>query len=189
MLVDVALSNTDRLIRIINDILDISKIEAGKLSLNPRSCAIADLVRSSMQSVESIAVGATVTIVPRIPNDTPRVMADPDRTVQAIVNFLSNALKYAPPRSNVTVDVSLAGDTHVRLAVTDHGRGIPADKLDSLFQKFQQVDNADTRKFRGTGLGLAITKALIEMQGGHVFVESTVGEGSTFSLTIPIAHA
>ena len=186
-LIDVALSNTDRLIRIINDILDISKIEAGKLELNPSPCDPAELVRLSMQSVEAIALGASVTIVPILPSRTPKVMADPDRTVQAMVNLLSNALKYAPPRSEVTVEVKEGAIGQIEFAVTDHGRGIPGDKLGQLFQKFQQVDGADTRKFRGTGLGLAITKALIEMQGGHVFVESEVGKGSTFALTIPVA--
>jgi signal transduction histidine kinase len=188
MLVDVALSNTERLIRIINDILDISKIEAGKLELNPRPCDVGDLVRLSMQSVESIAKGALVSIVPVISPGTPHVMADPDRTVQAIVNLLSNALKYAPPRSEVTVDIGPHGAHHVKVSVTDRGRGIPADKLGQLFQKFQQVDGADTRRFRGTGLGLAITKALIEAQGGFVFVESNVGQGSTFAITIPVAR-
>jgi PAS domain S-box-containing protein len=185
-LVDVALSNTDRLIRIINDILDISKIEAGKLSLTPRACDAAELVHQSMQSVEAIARGAHVQIVSTVPTGLPPVMADPDRSVQALVNLLSNALKYAPPRSQVTVDVAPVDGRYLRFAVTDRGRGIPADKLDQLFQKFQQVDGADTRRFRGTGLGLAITKALIEMQGGAVAVQSTVGEGSTFSLTIPL---
>jgi signal transduction histidine kinase len=188
MLVDVALSNTERLIRIINDILDISKIEAGKLELNARPCDIVELVRLSMQSVESIAKGALVTIVPVIDPATPRVMADPDRTVQGLVNLLSNALKYAPPRSEVTVDVSPEGSHHVKVSVTDRGHGIPADKLGQLFQKFQQVDGADTRRFRGTGLGLAITKALVEAQGGVVFVESDVGRGSTFAITIPVAR-
>ncbi|MDO8834628.1 MAG: ATP-binding protein [Vicinamibacterales bacterium] len=187
-LIDVALSNTDRLVRIINDILDISKIEAGKLELNVRPFDAAELVRLSTQAVESIAVGASVTISPVFPAEVPRVVADPDRSVQALVNLLSNALKYAPPRSVVVVEVSRDGDTHLRFSVSDGGRGIPADKLDQLFKKFQQVDGADTRKFRGTGLGLAITKALIEMQGGTVAVESVVGTGSTFSLTIPVCR-
>lgn len=186
-LVDVALSNTERLIRIINDILDISKIEAGKLELDPRPCDPADLVRVSMEAVEAIAVGASVTIRPMISSSIPPVMADPDRLVQAIVNLLSNALKYAPPGSEVTLGVHPVSNGQVRFAVTDCGRGIPADKLGQLFQKFQQVDGGDTRKFRGTGLGLAITKALVEMQGGAVFVESEVGAGSTFAVTMPIA--
>jgi PAS domain S-box-containing protein len=187
-LMDVALANTDRLIRIINDILDISKIEAGKLELNPRPCRPADLVRLSMQSVESIAQGAGISLVADIPADVPDVLADPDRTVQAVVNLLSNALKFAPPRSAVTVEVRPAPDNCLRFAVIDRGRGIPADKLGRLFTKFQQLDGADTRRFRGTGLGLAITKALVEMQGGQVTVESQVGKGSTFAVTMPMAR-
>jgi signal transduction histidine kinase len=141
-----------------------------------------------MQSVEAIALGASVTIRPVISGHIPQVMADPDRTVQAIVNLLSNALKYAPPGSEVTLDVQLASNGQLRFAVTDSGRGIPADRVGQLFQKFQQIDGADTRKFRGTGLGLAITKALIEMQGGEVCVESEVGIGSTFAITMPVAE-
>jgi len=187
VLMDVALANTDRLVRIINDILDISKIEAGKLELNPRPYNINELVRQSIQSVNQIAQGSSVTLTTVVPPDVPLVMADPDRTVQAIVNLLSNALKYAPARSEVTVAVTPETGGLLRLAVTDRGSGIAADKLGQLFQKFQQIDGADTRKFRGTGLGLAITKALVERQGGSVAVTSEPGRGSTFSITIPIA--
>jgi signal transduction histidine kinase len=104
-LMDVALSNTERLIRIINDILDFSKIEAGKLELAPRPCEPAELVRLSLQSVQQIAEGASVSIRSVMQDGVPKVMADPDRTIQAIVNLLSNALKYAPPASEVTLDV------------------------------------------------------------------------------------
>ncbi|MCX6549616.1 MAG: ATP-binding protein, partial [Acidobacteria bacterium] len=107
--------------------------------------------------------------------------------VQVLVNLLSNALKFAPARSVVTLDAKRAGEGFVTFAVTDQGRGIPADKLGLLFQKFQQLDGASTRKVRGTGLGLAIVKALVEAQGGRVAVESAVGKGSTFSVTLPIA--
>jgi signal transduction histidine kinase/HAMP domain-containing protein len=184
-LVNVALSNTGRLIRIINDILDISKIEAGKLSLNTRPCEPWDLVRVSIEAVASIASGASVSIVPIMAPGVPRVMVDADRTVQAIVNLLSNALKYAPPHTDVTIAVGRMV-RQLRIAVSDRGPGIAPDKLSLLFQKFQQVDGVDTRRYRGTGLGLAITKALVEMQGGQVFVESREGDGSTFSITLPI---
>ena len=188
VLMDVALANVDRLVRIINDILDISKIEAGKLELNPRPSDVKDLVSHSIQSVQQIAKGSSVILTPVIAEGVPRVLADPDRTVQAIVNLLSNALKYAPARSEVTLSVAPDQVGLVRFAVTDHGRGIAADKLGMLFQKFQQVDGADTRKFRGTGLGLAITKALVEMQGGSVSVTSEPGKGSTFAITVPVAR-
>lgn len=187
ILMDVALSNTDRLVRIINDILDISKIEAGKLELNPRPYDVLKLVNHSIQSVGQIAKGSSVTLTPVIPADIPKVKADPDRTIQAIVNLLSNALKYAPAKSAVTIEARPQPPGFVTLAVTDQGRGIAADKLHQLFQKFQQIDGADTRKFHGTGLGLAITKALVEMQGGSVGVTSETDKGSTFTITIPVA--
>jgi signal transduction histidine kinase len=172
-------------VRIINDILDISKIEAGKLELTPRPYDVHELVKHSIQSVLQIAKGSSVTITPVLPDELPKVNADPDRTIQAVVNLLSNALKYAPPRSEVTLEVRPEPGGFVTLSITDKGRGIPADKLGQLFQKFQQIDGADTRKFRGTGLGLAITKALVEMQGGTVGVTSEMGVGSTFTITVP----
>ncbi len=186
-LMDVALSNIDRLGRIINDILDISKIEAGKIELAPRPCAVGDLVQHSLQSVAQIARGASISLRSVVPAGVPHVVADPDRTVQAIVNLLSNALKYAPAGSEVTMDVSEQPGQVVAFAITDRGRGIPADKVDSLFQKFKQLDGSDSRKVRGTGLGLAITKALVEAQGGSVAVRSVVNEGSTFTITLPAA--
>lgn len=186
-LMGVALSNTERLIRIINDILDISKIEAGKLELRPKRYDARELVRQSVESVAPIAEANHVTIEPILPDDLPAVMIDPDRTIQAMVNLLSNALKYAPPKTIVTLEGIVHDDGVVLFEVTDRGPGIPPDKLDQLFQKFQQIDGADTRRFRGTGLGLAITKALIEMQGGEVGVRSELGKGSVFSITVPVA--
>lgn len=186
-LIGVALSNTDRLIRIINDILDISKIEAGKLELRPKRYEPQDLVRQSIESVAQIAEANGVAIEHVLPSDLPAVMVDPDRTIQAMVNLLSNALKYAPPKTVVTLEGTVQGDEFVLFEVTDRGSGIPAEKLDQLFQKFQQIDGADTRRFRGTGLGLAITKALVEMQGGEVGVRSELGKGSVFSITVPVA--
>jgi PAS domain S-box-containing protein len=187
MLLDVALSNTERLVRIINDILDISKIEAGKLELNARPHPVGEVVKQSLQNVEPIARGALVTLQADIEAGAPAVQVDLDRAIQVIVNLLSNALKVAPPRSEVTLAVRRAAGGFVAFSVTDRGRGIAPDKIGLLFQKFQQLDGANTRKTRGTGLGLAIVKALVEMQGGEVSVESTVGHGSTFTVTVPVA--
>jgi PAS domain S-box-containing protein len=187
MLLNVALSNTERLVRIINDILDISKIEAGKLELSARPLAVADVVLHSIQNVDPIARGALVTLRTEIEAGVPAVQADLDRIIQVLVNLLSNALKAAPPRSEVTLAARSAGGGFVAFSVTDRGAGIAPDKLGLLFQKFQQLDGANTRKARGTGLGLAIVKALVEMQGGAVTVESTVGHGSTFTVTVPVA--
>ena len=187
MLLNVALSNTERLVRIINDILDISKIEAGKLELNARPHAVDEVVRQSLQNVEPIARGALVTLRADIEPGVPAVHVDLDRVIQVVVNLLSNALKVAPPRSEVTLSARRAADGFVAFSVTDRGKGIAPEKIGLLFQKFQQLDGANTRKARGTGLGLAIVKALVEMQGGRVSVESTVGHGSTFTVTVPEA--
>ena len=187
MLLTVALSNTERLVRIINDILDISKIEAGKLELNARPHAVDEVVKQSLQNVEPIAHGALVSLKADIEPGVPAVHVDLDRVIQVVVNLLSNALKAAPPRSEVTLAARRAGGGFVALSVTDRGRGIAPDKIGLLFQKFQQLDGANTRRARGTGLGLAIVKALVEMQGGKVSVESAVGSGSTFTVTVPVA--
>ena len=187
MLLTVALSNTERLVRIINDILDISKIEAGKLELNARPHAVDEVVKQSLQNVEPIAHGALVSLKADIEPGVPAVHVDLDRVIQVVVNLLSNALKAAPPRSEVTLSARRAGGGFVALSVTDRGRGIAPDKIGLLFQKFQQLDGANTRRARGTGLGLAIVKALVEMQGGKVSVESAVGSGSTFTVTVPVA--
>jgi PAS domain S-box-containing protein len=188
MLMNVALSNTDRLVRIINDILDISKIEAGKLDLNVRPHAVADVVALSLQNVAQIAHGSLITLASSIDAGVPAVLVDLDRTIQVLVNLLSNALKSAPLRSEVTLSARRYGEDFVAFDVTDHGKGIPPEKIGLLFQKFQQLDGASTRKARGTGLGLAIVKALVEMQGGRVTVDSVVGRGSTFTVTVPIAR-
>jgi len=187
MLMNVALSNTDRLVRIINDILDVSKIEAGKLELNVRPHEVAEVVTLSLQNVEQIAHGSLITLTSSIDAGVPAVQVDLDRTIQVVVNLLSNALKFAPPRSEVTLSARRHGDGFVAFGVTDHGKGIPPEKIGLLFQKFQQLDGASTRKARGTGLGLAIVKALVEMQGGRVTVDSVAGRGSTFTVTVPVA--
>ncbi len=189
MLLNVALANTDRLVRIINDILDISKIEAGKLELNAKPHTVAEVVKVSLQNVEQIAHGSQVTLATRIEDGVPAVHVDLDRIVQVVVNLLSNALKAAPPKSEVTLAARRDGDGWVAFAVTDRGRGIPPEKIGLLFQKFQQLDGASTRRARGTGLGLAIVKAIIEMQGGRVSVQSDVGTGSTFTVTVPEARS
>jgi PAS domain S-box-containing protein len=187
MLMTVALSNTERLVRIINDILDISKIEAGKMELHLRPHDAGDIVRVSLQSVEQIARATHVTLTAIVEPNLPPVVVDLDRTVQAVVNLLSNGLKFAPHGSAVTLEVRRKGEGFVALSVTDRGRGIPAEQFDKLFEKFRQLDSADNRKVHGTGLGLAIVKALVEIQGGRVNVESEVGAGSTFTITVPVA--
>ena len=184
-LVRVALANADRVIRIVNDILDMSKIEAGEMVMAPRRTALQPIVDDSVRSILPVARDAQVTIV-HAANGALDVVADPDRTIQILVNLLSNAVKHAPSGSQVEVSTAREGGM-VAVAVRDHGPGIPAHKIDFIFEPFTQLDGSDTRRIAGTGLGLTIARALAEKQGGGIRVSSREGEGSTFTLTVPAA--
>jgi PAS domain S-box-containing protein len=185
-LLQIALNNCERLVRIINDILDVSKIESGNLTLRRKAVHVADLVRQSIDVVMPPARNANVTLDVNVPANVRPVMVDPDRVVQALVNLLSNAVKFAPPGSTVTTTVT--GSEHmVTIAVADQGEGIAPENLNRLFQKFQQVDSSSSRRKGGTGLGLAITKALVEQHGGRIFVDSELNKGTRFSFTLPTA--
>jgi len=187
-LLQIALNNCERLVRIINDILDVSKIESGNLTLRRKAVHVADLVRQSIDVVASPAANARVRLEVKVPASIRPVMVDPDRIVQAIVNLLSNAVKFAPPDSAVTTTVT--GSEHmVTIAVADHGEGIAPENLNRLFRKFQQVDSSSSRRKGGTGLGLAITKALVEQHGGRIFVDSELHKGTRFSFTLPTASS
>lgn len=187
-LLQIALNNCERLVRIINDILDVSKIESGNLTLRRKAVHVADLVRQAIDVVAPPARNARVSLEVNVRADLRPVMVDPDRIVQALVNLLSNAVKFAPPDSTVTTTVT--GSEHtVTIMVSDQGEGIAPENLNRLFQKFQQVDSSSSRRKGGTGLGLAITKALVEQHGGRIFVDSALHKGTRFSFTLPTATA
>ena len=185
-LLQIALNNCERLVRIINDILDVAKIESGNITLHKKLVNVADIVRQSIQVVEGPARSAKVRLDARLPARLRPVMADPDRIVQALVNLLSNAVKFAPSGSTVTV-TAVGSDNLITLAVSDEGEGIAPENLNRLFKKFQQVDSSSQRRTGGTGLGLAITKALVEQHGGRIYVDSEVQKGTRFSFTLPAA--
>ena len=187
-LLQIALNNCERLVRIINDMLDVAKIESGSITLKLKPVNVVDIVRQSIQVVEGPARLAQVTLDARLPARLRPVMVDPDRMVQALVNLLSNAVKFAPQGSTVTITAT-GSDTNVTLTVADQGEGIAPENLHRLFRKFQQVDSSSSRRKGGTGLGLAITKALVEQHGGRIFVESEVNQGTRFSFTLPAATA
>jgi len=181
------------LLTIINDILDISKIEAGKLDIENIDFDLSNVVRQSMDVVKAQAlhkgVRLSLAIEPAVPA---RVEGDPARIRQVITNFLSNAVKFTEPGGSVDVTVGLIGQDGgdvVRVEVRDSGIGIPADMMEAVFEKFTQADVSTTRRFGGTGLGLAISRELVHLMGGEVGVESVVGEGSTFWFTVPAPSA
>ncbi|HEX6163486.1 MAG TPA: PAS domain S-box protein [Vicinamibacterales bacterium] len=184
-LVRVALSNADRLIRIVNDILDMSKIEAGEMMVTPKRTRLQPILEDSVKSVEGFAKDSGVTIT-HSADGIAEVIADPDRTVQVLVNLLSNAVKHAPTGSKVEVTAGREGNM-AAIAVRDHGPGIPSHKVDFIFEPFTQLDGSDTRRIAGTGLGLTIARALAEKQGGTIRVSSREGQGATFTLTMPMA--
>ncbi|MFW9258393.1 response regulator [Nostoc sp. CALU 546] len=182
-LLQIATDSTERLVRLINDILDIERIESGKTKMEPEICNIVDLIAQAVNVMQPLAdkAGVKVSICPV----SGQVLADCDRIVQTLTNLLSNAIKFSSAGSTVCLGAQQQGN-EILLTVKDTGRGIPADKLESIFERFQQVDSSDSRNHDGTGLGLAICKSIMEQHGGRIWAESTLGEGSTFYVTLPL---
>jgi len=185
-LLQIAVDSTDRLVRLINDILDIERIESGRVKMEKAFCHVDDLISETVNVVQALADKAGVTLsVTSLPI---QIWADPDLIVQALTNLLSNAIKFSFRGKTVGLTVQRQQD-HIVFTVKDHGRGIPADKLDSIFERFQQVDSSDSRNHEGTGLGLAICRSIVQQHDGSIWVESALGEGSTFYFTIPVEKA
>lgn len=180
----IAHSNCDRLLTLINDILDIRKLEAEKFELHLQKVKPAQLVNQTIFSLKTTADQANVDIESRIQTDR-FVLCDPDRVLQVLTNLISNAVKFSDPGTQVLVVVSDGSPGTVRFSISDCGPGIPVDQMSKLFNKFQQLDSSDSRKKGGTGLGLAISKGLVELHSGTIGVDSTHGEGSTFWFEIP----
>lgn len=181
-MLQIAISNTDRLVRLINDILDIERMESSKITLVKQDCSLAHLMTQAAETMRAMAERTEVVL--HVAPFEARIWADPDRIQQTLTNLLSNAIKFSPPRAGVWLTGEVKGGDAV-LQVRDQGRGIPADKLHSIFERFQQVDASDSRKKGGTGLGLAICRSIVNQHGGTIWVESKLGEGSTFFVRLP----
>ena len=187
-LVDISVKNTDRLIRLITNILDISKIEAGHVQLDLSLHHVEEFVSAAVDGIVAFAESRSIVIEVEVPGDLPQVRVDVDRMVQVVTNLLSNAIKFSPPGSTVTVSVARAA-RQLELRVTDRGRGIAAEDMSRLFKKFQQLDGSNVRSVGGTGLGLAICRGIVEEHGGSIGVESRLGQGATFTVTVPLPAA
>jgi PAS domain S-box-containing protein len=181
-MLEIASSDTERLVRLVNDILDLERLESSQVILIKQWCDAAVLMRKSAEAVLSVAAENNINL--SILPETAKIWADPDRIVQLLVNLLSNAIKFSAAESTVTVRVEDLGD-RVLFEVKDRGRGIPADKLETIFGRFQQVDASDSRQKGGTGLGLAICRSIVQQHGGRIWAESVVSEGSSFYFTVP----
>ena len=183
-MIAVALSNTDRLVRLINDTLDIERMEAGRSELELSTVSGASLVQQALDVVQATLDAAETTVSCELADV--QVWADADRIVQTLVNLLGNAIKFSSPGAEIRVAVRDAGDL-ADFVVSDPGRGIPPDQLESVFERFRQVDGSDAREKGGTGLGLAIARGIVEQHGGRIWAESGQGVGTTFHFTLPLA--
>jgi PAS domain S-box-containing protein len=186
-LLGVSKRNVDRLVRLVNDILDLSKIEAGKLELLLQAIAPSRLCQDSIAGVSGFARRVGVNIDCQIHGELPKVLADPDRVVQVLTNLLSNALKFSPRGETVRLSARRE-QNQVRFEVADRGPGIPLEFRDKLFTRFAQADRQQ-REQEGTGLGLAISQALVLKHGGQIECQSEPGQGATLWFTLPLAPA
>ncbi|MEG5047849.1 PAS domain S-box protein [Microcoleus sp. B4-C1] len=217
-MLEIAVTNTDRLVRLVNDILDLERMESSYSTAIKQTCNVAELMLQAADEMQGMAQQAGVTL--SVKPVGAQLQAVPDRLIQALTNLLSNAIKFSPSGATVwlsgelTHNLDLAEKAahksvsspsllspepaaapphlpvptswYIVIAVKDQGRGIPPDKLEMVFERFQQVDASDSRQKGGTGLGLAICRSIVEQHGGRMWVESVVGEGSTFFLSLPL---
>ena len=180
------LTSARSLLSIINELLDLAKIEAGKMELNIEKVVISDLCENLFNLVKPIADKKTLEIDLAIPDALPLMETDPGKLQQVLYNLLSNAIKFTPEGGRITIRAQSAPPQQVRISVTDTGPGIPEDQQEAIFEKFRQVDGSTSRGHGGAGLGLAIAKELISMLGGTIAVASEPQKGSTFSITLPL---
>jgi signal transduction histidine kinase len=177
-------ASANHLLEVINDILDVSKVEAGKIELQESSFDIDSAIQSAIRLVIERAREADVTVDYTPRPELPRLYADARRVKQMLLNLLSNAVKFTPARGRVSVDTRLA-DNGLSISVTDTGIGIAEEKIAMVFTPFAQVDGSLKRKYEGTGLGLSLTKGLVELHGGTIAMESAPGRGTTVTLWFP----
>lgn len=183
-MLQVAAQSSDRLVRLVNDILNLERLESGKVQLIRQPCSVGDLMHQAIAAVDALAIAANVTLA--MTSLEMEVQAAPDAIVQTLINLLSNAIKFSPAGGTVWLKAEIQSP-NILFSVTDHGRGIPSNQLEAVFGRFQQVDTSDAREKGGTGLGLAICKNIVQQHGGQIWVESELNYGSTFYFTLPIA--
>jgi signal transduction histidine kinase len=182
----IILSEAERLTRLINQILDMAKLESGRAEWVSGEVDIGEVTRESMDSLGQLFRDKGVALEGDIPATGPVVLADRDRLTQVLINLLSNAVKFVPGGSGrVRVSVGLA-EGMVRVEVADNGPGLTAEECDVIFEKFRQGGNTMTDKPKGTGLGLPISRQIIEYFGGKLWVESSPGAGARFIFTVPL---
>jgi signal transduction histidine kinase len=183
---DIIVSEAERLSQIVNDMLDISKIAAGKMEYKKQHVDIAETIENSIAAVEALFIEKKLKLVKEIENELPFITGDEDKLMQVLINLFSNAVKFTDGGS-ITCKANLVG-REIKISVIDTGTGIAEADCEVIFEKFKQVGDHLTGKPRGTGLGLSISKSIIENHGGKVWVEKGMEKGSNFSFTLPVAE-
>lgn len=186
-LLEIALRNLQRLIRLVDDLLDLSRVESGRVEIDLAAISLAESVRRAVSAVEGFAQGREVELVWDHSDEDALVIADSDRLQQVIVNLVSNAIKFSPQGSQVELRWWKQADQAV-LEIADQGPGIPADQVERIFDKFRQLEQTVTRKYGGAGLGLAISRTIVDQMGGHIWAESEEGRGARFFVRLRGAH-
>ena len=181
-LIGLAEKNTNRLVRLVSDILDLQRLDSGKTTIEKQPCDAADLIAEAVETMQELARSQKISLE-FTPTSIP-LFVDPDSILQTLTNFLSNAIKFSPADSSVKIQVE-ERPQDILFQVSDRGRGIPAHKLETIFERFQQVDASDARQQQGTGLGLAICREIIEHHEGKIWAESILDKGSAFYFTLP----
>lgn len=179
-------SDSERLAKIIDDLLELSRIESGALKMSLKPCRMGSVVRQALSSIKKQAGSRSLGIETSIPENLPDVLADEARLFQVLLNLMDNAVKYNKEGGKIIVSAA-DKDRFIEVRISDTGVGIPAKDLPRIFERFYRVDKARSRELGGTGLGLAIVKHIVQAHGGDISVESVLDRGSTFSFTIPKA--
>jgi signal transduction histidine kinase len=179
------LASARHLQELINDILDLSKVEAGKIEFRPEPVRLSKITGEVREILQTLSAGKRITVSLDIAPEAEEVVLDPAKLRQVLYNYLSNALKFTPEDGRVTVRARTENADMFRIEIEDNGIGIHATDIDKLFVEFQQLDSSTVKKHQGTGLGLALTKKIVEAQGGRVGVSSSFGTGSLFYAVLP----
>ena len=180
------LNNAERLLNQIDSLLDFAKIEAGKMAVHVEPVKVNEVIQAAISTIEPSLNGGNVRIIREIASDMPALNTDREKLRQIILNLLDNALKFTE-RGEIKIAASQQNGSF-KLAVSDTGIGIPKEELNKIFEEFHRGDSSSTKNYRGTGLGLAIVKQFANLLGGEVAVESEVGKGSVFTVTLPLEH-
>ncbi|HEX3359066.1 MAG TPA: ATP-binding protein, partial [Tepidisphaeraceae bacterium] len=180
------LASANNLLTLINDLLDLAKIEAGRMEVRSEPISLNDLFEALNNLLKPLTEGKGVQIVIAITPEVPIIHTDPAKLQQVLYNFLSNAIKFSPRDGTIELSAELLNAESIRISVTDHGPGIATEQQQMIFEKFRQIDGSITRQHSGSGLGLAISKELIALLSGSIGVMSVPNEGATFWVVLPL---